>query len=93
MCALTGRGFAVGLAELRFPMIGGVSGQVIQLNIRAIGDPNISLASVGFRDRSGLSVGASRAIDLRLGQGTFVKLKFSQFVPARLNGNLRADVG
>ena len=84
MCALTGKSFATGLPGLNFPMVGGVSGQTIQLNIRAIGDPNISLArcqaNVGYRDSSGHPIGSSRAVDLRPGQNTFLTLKFSQFV-------------
>jgi hypothetical protein len=70
--ALAGRGWSVAPLELGFPMIGGSLGQTIQLNIRAIGDPNISTprcqATLSFRDSRSVPVGTSSSVDLGPGQ-------------------------
>ena len=70
-CAVAGGCWAIP-SELDFPMIGGSLGQTIQLNIRAIGDPNISTprcqATLSFRDSRSVPVGTSSSVDLGPGQ-------------------------
>jgi hypothetical protein len=65
-------------------MIGGSAGQMIQLNIRGVGDPQISTprcqATLSFRDTRNAPVGDSRAVDLGPGQSATLTLNFNQLV-------------
>jgi len=67
-----------------FPMFGGSVGQAIQLNIRAVGDPQISVArcqaTLSFHDGRNLPVGTSRTVNLGPNEGAFLTLEFSQVV-------------
>jgi hypothetical protein len=85
--------FASGLAariwatpppEPEFPMAGGSLGQAIQLNIRTVGDPQISQprcqAILSFRDSANLQVGPTRSVDLGEDEAASLTVNFSQFV-------------
>src|SRR5262249_13488267 len=80
-CAVAGGCWAIP-SELDFPMIGGSAGQMIQLNIRGVGDPQISTprcqATLSFRDTRNAPVGDSRAVDLGPGQTATLTLNFNQ---------------
>jgi hypothetical protein len=83
-CAFAGRGWAIAPLELDFPMIGGSLGQTIQLNIRGVGDPQISTprcqATLSFQDSRNVPVGTSSSVDLGPGQAASLILSFNQLV-------------
>jgi hypothetical protein len=82
--ALAPKVWAIAPPEPDFPMVGGSLGQTIQLNIRAVGDPQILAprcqAILSFRDSNNLPVGTSLTVDLGPDQGTFLTLSFNRLV-------------